>query len=689
MKQLAENQLGKTNMLGWGPHMRRRLIWPVRTKSRAIFRRLQAGARRQIKKLRTGAIRKIKGLVRRPSKIVGDFGLKGRRLRESPFAGALSLSQEVTLEERMRWARKRLPTAPDYAFNVISMNMAAKANRWGDWNAAFESYLAGWDTPPIQLEATEQVFDFSKLRAPTVTNSKKDGDLVSVLMPVYNGQESVIFAAQSILNQTWRNLELIIIDDASTDETWKRLLQLAATDKRVRIFRNKINAGAYVSRNVGWLQSRGTWITVHDSDDWAHPLRLERTVSAAKNSGSAVGAFQIRLSTDGVVQFPISQSSWSPDGVAQKALSSLVIHRDLMTRLGAWDSVRFGGDSELNSRLEKQLGQSTNWIPFLSMLCSLTKENLSQKWKTPAKNTHLSPRQTYVRAFRSWHQTEEARRPISVAPVGRCFQIPKQFAVTNSSIVRNIPIDLDDSILEPLTLICVSRRPENLEAVIENVARQNYPSLSLIYVSHGKKTDADRLSRLNHLASLETLEIDSEAFLAHGLNKALELASTDLVAKIDDDDIYLENYVRNLVIAEHTLESKPVLLGKAKYFAYLEGKNMMFLRGRIANGKVKYVSGASMMWRRSLTAGIQFPSVRAGTDTLFQRELARRGDIYSSDPYDLIVIRRANKGSHTWKIADEEFLGDSAPVSVELDFSIARSAEPPHALMGSNTINES
>jgi glycosyltransferase involved in cell wall biosynthesis len=94
---------------------------------------------------------------------------------------------------------------------------------------------------------------------------------VSVLMPVYNGAGFVGKAADSILGQTLRDLELIIIDDGSTDNTWKVLEKLAERDSRVNIYRNESNVGIPGTSNRAISLARGQFIARQDADDWSYP----------------------------------------------------------------------------------------------------------------------------------------------------------------------------------------------------------------------------------------------------------------------------------------------------------------------------------------------------------------------------------------------------------------------------------
>lgn len=116
----------------------------------------------------------------------------------------------------------------------------------------------------------------------TVEKSDEE-DLVSIIMPSYNTASYIEETVQSVLNQTYKNWELIIVDDCSTDETDDILLKF--TDKRIRIYKNEKNSGAAVSRNKALREARGRWIAFLDSDDLWSPSKLEKQIAFMKTNG--------------------------------------------------------------------------------------------------------------------------------------------------------------------------------------------------------------------------------------------------------------------------------------------------------------------------------------------------------------------------------------------------------------------
>lgn len=102
---------------------------------------------------------------------------------------------------------------------------------------------------------------------------------VSVVMSVYNGEQFLSEAIDSILAQSYRDFEFLIIDDGSTDETLEILTRYAALDSRIQIIRNSQNLMLVRSLNRGLALAKGKYIARQDADDISLPRRLERQVN--------------------------------------------------------------------------------------------------------------------------------------------------------------------------------------------------------------------------------------------------------------------------------------------------------------------------------------------------------------------------------------------------------------------------
>lgn len=120
---------------------------------------------------------------------------------------------------------------------------------------------------------------------------------VSVVIPTYNSENYLAQALTSVLTQTYLNLEIIVVDDASTDST----LKIARTfkDQRLKIISNSQNRGVSYGRNCGIRHARGNWIALLDSDDWYAPERLEKLLPIAINNNADLVADDLFLINDG------------------------------------------------------------------------------------------------------------------------------------------------------------------------------------------------------------------------------------------------------------------------------------------------------------------------------------------------------------------------------------------------------
>lgn len=112
-----------------------------------------------------------------------------------------------------------------------------------------------------------------------------NNNLVSIIMPSYNCGKYVEETIRSVQAQTYKNWEIIFVDDCSTDGTVKRVSELREKDSRIKLFQNKFNSGAAVSRNNALRESKGKWIAFLDSDDLWEPGKLEQQVRFMEEKG--------------------------------------------------------------------------------------------------------------------------------------------------------------------------------------------------------------------------------------------------------------------------------------------------------------------------------------------------------------------------------------------------------------------
>src|SRR5690606_27763972 len=104
---------------------------------------------------------------------------------------------------------------------------------------------------------------------------EQSNPLVTVYIPTYNRVELLKRAVDSVRNQTYKNLEIIIVDDCSKDSTHEYLAEISKKDSRIKYFIKEKNSGACVSRNIAIKNAKGDFITGLDDDDYFTLDRVE------------------------------------------------------------------------------------------------------------------------------------------------------------------------------------------------------------------------------------------------------------------------------------------------------------------------------------------------------------------------------------------------------------------------------
>lgn len=249
------------------------------------------------------------------------------------------------------------------------------------------------------------------------------GPLVSILMPAYAAETTLSFAVRSVLEQTWQELELLIVDDRSPDGTFQVAEELARHDSRVRVLRLPENRGAYVARNVALSEARGELVTVHDADDWSHPQKLELQVQQLL-SPRAIGTTSDWVRCFRHLYFRGNTpptSSWVTWNV-----SSLLVRTEHARRLGGWDEVRVGADSEFKRRLEHRQGKGAllhthSGVPLSFALDA--DSSLTRSGATHVTTTRHGIRKTYHDAARYWLTKQPAALP-RIRSTPRSFPAP-------------------------------------------------------------------------------------------------------------------------------------------------------------------------------------------------------------------------------------------------------------------------
>lgn len=236
--------------------------------------------------------------------------------------------------------------------------------------------------------------------------------LVSVVMTSHDTAAHVEAAVQSILRQSWDHLELVVVDDASRDDSLARLKALCALDERMHVVPLPSNVGTYRAKNAGIRSARGDVLTFMDSDDTSHPARIEQQLELLRAPGVVASTCNyVRHSSDGDVIMNRGLRE-------RRALISLMIKRGVIDDIGWFDSVRTSADDEFFERIRHVYGRGAVAHVDRALYFALSRKGSLST--TPGMAVDLSAdgegpssplsavRQAYVQSYREWYARLES-----------------------------------------------------------------------------------------------------------------------------------------------------------------------------------------------------------------------------------------------------------------------------------------
>jgi hypothetical protein len=341
----------------------------------------------------------------------------------------------------VRLATRDLP--PELAHTVHILHCNASLPDHEVWLKHLNAYLSARGEPGVELGSGDQLFD--RLSAPA-HSTIGGGPKVSVLMAAYEAKDTIRASVGSILQQSWRNLELIVVDDASTDGTWPILQKMAQQDSRMRVLRNRHNVGPFVSKNTALQLATGDWITGQDADEWSHPMRLARHLRAALEAGPPLRASahsMLRMTPEGRFSQIRRIGKEVHDGVLQHCPVSPLFERSLLLEaLGSWDCARFGADKEMQGRVAAILGEPMHTFPICASLSLDVPGSLTNN---PVTGIHpdfgvTEGRQAYRQVWRRWQAAHLNPKTAYYAfpPKQRPYSLPELADVPQEHILENL-----------------------------------------------------------------------------------------------------------------------------------------------------------------------------------------------------------------------------------------------------------
>lgn len=296
-------------------------------------------------------------------------------------------------------------------------------------------------------------------------DNKRDPNRVSVIMTVFNCEEFVERAIRSVLNQTHTNLELLIVDDHSTDNSLKIISKFAKFDPRVRVFRNIERRGTYWSKNSVIHKTTGSYITMLDADDYDMPDKLEKQL--------VVFSKDVRIQCVTCLNDrKVSEYSQQSEKISL-GYPSMMFRYQVFQTFGHYDTLKFGADSEFYDRLRSIYGPSAIYqIREILQVGPRRKGGL-----TGLVPEGSNPRRVYVNNYRTWHKTNP--NPYFEFPQkSRPFPIPDGAEVTYTDLSNSTVYPSKSTSTLPV-IMCVWKRVDGFNKIVQQLNDQTFKNFKL------------------------------------------------------------------------------------------------------------------------------------------------------------------------------------------------------------------
>jgi len=286
----------------------------------------------------------------------------GLELKVGQKARAIELMKDLQPKDLVEQALA-IDAMNPFAENADSVNWTKSLSQVLEiGNAEFKVEASSF--PPLdRLSVTDQ---------PSV-----DGPLVTVIVTTFKPDHTLMTAMKSVLNQTYKNLEILLVDDASPDEFSSTLQEVANLDDRITLHKMPTNGGTYLARNFGIGIARGEFVTFHDSDDWSSPVKIAEQVKPLQEDPEKHSTISMSLRVD--EDIIITRLGYRSD---RENLSSLLIRKSMFEKVGLFDHVRKSADAQERIQYRSAYMLET---PETRLADSIGSPVTSKRYPKPAK----------------------------------------------------------------------------------------------------------------------------------------------------------------------------------------------------------------------------------------------------------------------------------------------------------------
>lgn len=260
-----------------------------------------------------------------------------------------------------------------------------------EWLSTLNKLLQENNCAPATLSHDEHAPLLDRLR--TESSPISEGPKVTIIVPTYQGGRSLLHALRSMLNQSWQNIEIIVVDDSSGPAHKTYLDQATSLSPKIQVIEQQENLGAYCARNAGLTAATGDFVTVHDDDDWSHSDKIATQVQHLLDNPDIPGNMSAHVRVTEDLKFVRINNN---PVLTQANFSSLMVHKSIFEKVGAWDTVNRGADSEFRDRIVQFFGRPVEALTDVPLSFtrtwegSLTSGEMSRGFVDPSRLLYLA-----------------------------------------------------------------------------------------------------------------------------------------------------------------------------------------------------------------------------------------------------------------------------------------------------------
>lgn len=457
---------------------------------------------------------------------------------------------------------------------------------------------------------------------------KKDTlPLVSIIFTAYNEQKTIEQSIDSIQNQTHNNIEIIIVDDCSSDLTSTIIEKICQNDSRIKYYKMKNNQGTYYCRNFALSKVKGDYVTFHDANDISRHDRIEKCLTHfdKENNLDFVYAQYIRIDSQG---YPIK--NWY-GSVYRKGLITLFLKtKSLKEKIGYFDLVKTSADSEFFERLKhlnlnhKKLNDVLYYAR--SQEDSLTGSGLFQSFNKKGVFISNPLRRQYYIYYKIYHKFNTQKdlylKPFDhdrnfSCPLNMLSPIQKNtlnslinFKKSTHHYVQKKSVELlsKNKLLKRKSLYCILKQQHmilkkvhvilylnNIELMkhcLNNFIRQTYENKYLIIIHNYENAEINK--QINHKLSpkdyhlIKSSKNNISSTRCNYIQK--NVCEDEIIAYFNENDFYFEHYLTEQssvlnILPEYKVYKEPFLkyIRKSNSFTYLKSNKQLYLSKNFNN----------------------------------------------------------------------------------------------------------